>query len=234
MLGPCIPWEGRINADGYGTIGADLAHRRAWTQRHGLIPPGATIDHLCHTLECKGNALCPHRRCVNVDHMEIVSADENKRRGRSWRWRKEVTHCPHGHEYTADNTGRTKSGSRYCRACKREKSREARARRVRVDRRRIPSDALVRVVGDRTRRAVEVTCESCGQTFLGLALPSKRQRFCSRRCAAQGLARSRQQPTSCGRGHLLDDGNTYLHNGKRHCRPCRNLAVAAYRKRKRS
>jgi hypothetical protein len=29
------------------------------------------------------------------------------------------THCPKGHEYTSDNTARTKKGSRACRACAR-------------------------------------------------------------------------------------------------------------------
>jgi hypothetical protein len=30
-----------------------------------------------------------------------------------------VTHCPQGHAYDAANTGHTKRGSRYCRACAR-------------------------------------------------------------------------------------------------------------------
>lgn len=37
------------------------------------------------------------------------------------------THCPRGHEYTADNT-RLKGGSRACRACGREYEREKRAK----------------------------------------------------------------------------------------------------------
>lgn len=46
-----------------------LAHRVAWETAHGPIPDGATVDHLCHV-----------RRCVNVEHMRLLSNFENSRR----------------------------------------------------------------------------------------------------------------------------------------------------------
>ena len=39
------------------------------------------------------------------------------------------THCDHGHEFTAENTGRTPDGLRFCRACKRASGRASMARR---------------------------------------------------------------------------------------------------------
>jgi len=47
-----------------------------------------------------------------------------------------ITHCPSGHEYTAENTYRW-GGSRYCRACNRPRSRDGQRRR-REGRRRCP------------------------------------------------------------------------------------------------
>lgn len=56
--------------------------------------PGTHIDHLCR-----------NRRCVNPTHMEVVTPNENWRRGASpvgINARK--THCKHGHEFTPENT----------------------------------------------------------------------------------------------------------------------------------
>jgi hypothetical protein len=38
-------------------------------------------------------------------------------------WNKDKTHCPQGHEYTTENTGYNKDGSRTCRACNRDNMR---------------------------------------------------------------------------------------------------------------
>lgn len=72
----CWEWRGAVNKQtGYGYFsvrvdGSRLAHRVAYTLIKGAIPDGLTIDHLC------GN-----KRCVNVEHMEPVTAAENSRRG---------------------------------------------------------------------------------------------------------------------------------------------------------
>lgn len=111
------------------------AHRVSFEAWNGLIPAGYSVDHICHNEaaargECDGGFNCTHRACVNPKHLRAVPQGENlaasplMRRG--WGWRRRITHCPRGHEYTPENT-RIDDGSRICRACAREKARESRA-----------------------------------------------------------------------------------------------------------
>jgi hypothetical protein len=79
--GECHEWTGGLQTRGYGwlgtlRIGSGLAHRFAWELAKGLIPDGLTIDHCCR-----------NKRCVRVEHMELVTREENTRR--RWTWRTE-------------------------------------------------------------------------------------------------------------------------------------------------
>ena len=82
----CWLWTGAKNSRGYGCLGLRkvpwLAHRLASTVAHGAIPKGYEVDHTCHNadLTCRGGKDCPHRRCVNPDHLEQVSATVNANR----------------------------------------------------------------------------------------------------------------------------------------------------------
>jgi hypothetical protein len=117
---PCWVWTGKPS-HGYGRFGQVSAHRVAFALERGPIPDGRMLDHLCHTLDasCRGGDDCQHRLCVNPAHLEIVTNDENLRRGR--RANQAKTHCPKGHPY--DMVIETKRGiSRGCRACRRERS----------------------------------------------------------------------------------------------------------------
>lgn len=117
-LGPCVEWTGQVNNKGYGVVHVGLtttttAHRAAWITAHGPIPDDWQVDHLCR-----------NRLCVNVDHLEAVTASENYRRTA----RAQVTHCPAGHPLSGDNlyyqtTTRTGRPWRRCRACAREAGR---------------------------------------------------------------------------------------------------------------
>ena len=74
------------------------------------------IDHRCHTDavasgECDGGDDCPHRKCVNPAHLEMISAAENTF-GQNHANRNK-THCPKGHplEGTTSRCGRTASAA---------------------------------------------------------------------------------------------------------------------------
>lgn len=90
-----------------------LAHRVAWIASWGEIPDGMTVDHLCKT-----------RRCINVEHLRLLSNFENARRtnGRDW----PLGECANGHP---NSELRTKSnGFLECGPCRLEMNRRNRQR----------------------------------------------------------------------------------------------------------
>lgn len=122
----CIQWSGAVGPDGYGIVhwaGQQWkAHRAMWTARIGPLPVDGdmTIDHLC------GN-----RRCVNVDHMEVVTRAENSRRGGgllvATTKRAAMASCMRGHAFTDANTTVRANGARTCKECARLRYRARRA-----------------------------------------------------------------------------------------------------------
>ncbi len=90
-LGPCVLWEGYVRPDGYGQKGrCFLAHRVAYQEARGPIPQGLTIDHLCSV-----------KLCVNVDHLEAVTLQENIRRAHLRDGKKVCPHGPNTPRYTS-------------------------------------------------------------------------------------------------------------------------------------
>lgn len=70
----CAVWIGQLTAKGYGRCGERperyRAHRLVWVAHYGIdIPAGMTIDHTCE-----------NPACLTVDHLEIVTVNENTRR----------------------------------------------------------------------------------------------------------------------------------------------------------
>lgn len=120
----CLLYTGTLSNRGYGQISVNgspmLAHRAMYELTVGPIPAGLALDHTCHNRDpkCMGGATCLHRRCVNVDHLEPVTKEENTRRGKGGARNAAKTHCPVGHPYDESNTHVYK-GSRQCRACNR-------------------------------------------------------------------------------------------------------------------
>lgn len=66
----CVLWAKGCTTAGYGETFRDgkvrYAHRLAWEDANGPIPPGLTVHHRCE-----------QRRCVNPDHMELLRRDDH-------------------------------------------------------------------------------------------------------------------------------------------------------------
>lgn len=126
----CWLWVGPTTNGGYGRMkmypNTQLTHRISYELHKGPIPEGLQVDHICHKPEeCTKGFRCKHRRCLNPDHLEAVPGIVNIRRGLGNRnalaaiaARPPRTHCPHGHEFTAENTYNFR-GARCCKTCRR-------------------------------------------------------------------------------------------------------------------
>lgn len=106
----CWLWTYQLDTKGYGVIGVPgrqsyRAHRLSYEVFVGPIPEGLQLDHLCSV-----------RACVNPDHLEPVTHQENLRRARP-------TVCKRGHPLSGDNlllvvaNDRTSGVKRRCREC---------------------------------------------------------------------------------------------------------------------
>lgn len=119
--GVCWEWEASKDSKGYGRfrVGGQnkYAHRVAWELLVGPITDGMELDHLCR-----------NHSCCFPEHLEETTGAENKRRGYGvGTISARKTHCPKGHEYSAENTKVriTKTGgvNRQCITCERARSR---------------------------------------------------------------------------------------------------------------
>ena len=117
-FGDCWEWLGYRQPNGYGRFWngerAVPAHRYIYEVMIGTIPDGYEPDHLCR-----------NRGCVNPYHLELVTRQENTKRGLlpeiMRKHQSSKTHCPQGHPYDEANTYyRKDKNGRECKTCRRE------------------------------------------------------------------------------------------------------------------
>jgi HNH endonuclease len=98
-------YYGRLNIAGKHV----KAHRYSYELNVGPIPEGLTLDHIA--------SKCTSTLCVNYDHLEPVTREENSRR-----YFAQFEGCINGHLYTPENTYiRPDNGTRMCRTCPKER-----------------------------------------------------------------------------------------------------------------
>jgi HNH endonuclease len=106
-LGPCWEWTACTNEWDYGIFmlhGRTFkAHRIACFLLGVDIPKGLEPDHKCK-----------NPRCVRTTHLEMITHQENLRRG----WRATKQFCLNGHPLTKENTYVRRTGTKNCRICK--------------------------------------------------------------------------------------------------------------------
>lgn len=138
----CWNWTAALTTNGYGklTHGSKLdgtlrtvsACRWIMEELHGPMADGYEPDHLCE-----------NKLCVNPDHLEIVTWEENQRRRHlsytskrkryAYNPRRDATveACFKGHIWVPEMTIIKKDGTRKCRICTREVQKEwARKKRL--------------------------------------------------------------------------------------------------------
>jgi HNH endonuclease len=124
--GSCWLWTAAITHEGYGSLTINnlkiYAHRFSYELHCGIIPGDLTVDHVCRV-----------RRCVNPDHLRLLSARDNVLAGMGiTAMNARKTHCNKNHELSGDNLyippGRP--NERHCRICKRLHDRKRKDRLI--------------------------------------------------------------------------------------------------------
>lgn len=227
----CWLWTGRLDRQGYGIWQwtedgqrrSSGAHRFVYQMLREILDSERHLDHRCHTEDstCPGGPDDLHRRCVNPDHMDVVTHAQNVARGRAGRHNAIKTHCKNGHEFTPENTY-DNHGGRGCVACRRESHQKA-MRRIRG------------TAPNAVNNAAKTHCKN-GHELSGdnlYVIPSTGGRQC-KTCSRERLREFKRAKragaevgvpnaakTHCRHGHEYTPDNTRIDaRGGRICRAC--------------
>jgi hypothetical protein len=130
--GGCRKLPHRTNSSGYVQFSVNgklvVAHRFFYEEAHGPLSDELDLDHLCHNADktCRGGRACPHRACVNLEHLEPATPRTNGLRGVGPQARNALkVACPRGHPLSGSNLMSEGPDRRWrrCRACKRDRER---------------------------------------------------------------------------------------------------------------
>jgi hypothetical protein len=119
-LSECWEWTAS-KKKGYGQFKWNgkmvLAHRYSYLMFNGELIDGLVIMHRCD-----------NPSCVNPNHLDQGTYKDNMQDCLSKGRHKEAnkTHCPHGHEYTEENTRNSLTSGRQCLTCARAYDRRRR------------------------------------------------------------------------------------------------------------
>lgn len=113
----CWEWTGFLYPSGYGCFqingSSTRSHRFAYEWFNQCKLPNYKLTNL------QLDHLCRNRKCVNPDHLELVTARENVQRGsRSLANIPKKTCCLRGHLYSDKTTFIDYKGYTKCRECK--------------------------------------------------------------------------------------------------------------------
>lgn len=118
----CIEAKTSTVVNGYHKVHANgksqRAHRWAWELVNGKIPADKVIDHLCR-----------NRACVALDHLRVVTQQENIMAG--LHNIDNCSHCNNGHLFEGNIMVR-KNGKRECAECNRVRARANYAKKVNI------------------------------------------------------------------------------------------------------
>jgi hypothetical protein len=120
--GECHRWTGYRDEKGYGRFQFEgkvrPAHVVALVLEGIDVPSGMTVDHVW----ARG---CKYRDCVRVDHLDVVTYQENNLRSNNRAAiQARMTHCPRGHELSGSNLKIRSCGRRRCHQCQLDSDRE--------------------------------------------------------------------------------------------------------------
>jgi hypothetical protein len=118
----CLRFTGALNPNGYaqvsdGNYGRVYVHVVTWVDKHGPVPPGKELHHLCVNRWC-----CAWQHLEPITHGDHMRLTPNANRLK--------TKCRHGHLFSGENTIICKNGGRKCKICMAGAHKRSHARKV--------------------------------------------------------------------------------------------------------